>query len=63
MMTVEFNVVVGMKATSVITFGDVDLSFAAVVMGNFDIDFGISVTAVRVSVAARCINVRLIVSK
>lgn len=46
MTTLEFNVVIGVKAPSVITFGDVDLFFAAVAMRNFDVNLGISVAAV-----------------
>ena len=46
MTMLELNVVIGMKASSVLTFGDVDLFFAAVVVRNFDIDLGISVAAV-----------------
>ena len=46
MTALELNVVIGMKASSVLTFGDVDLFFAAVVVRNFDIDLGISVAAV-----------------
>ena len=46
MTTLEFNVVVGLKASSVVTFGNVDLFFAAVAVRNFDVDLSISVSAV-----------------
>ena len=46
MTTLEFNVVIGVKASSIITFRDVDLFFAAVVVRNFDVDLCISIAAV-----------------
>lgn len=46
MTTLKFNVVIGVKASSVITFGDVDLFFVAVAVRYFNVDFGISVAAV-----------------
>ena len=46
MMTLELNVVVRVEASSVITFGAVDVFFAAVVLRNFNVDLGISVAAV-----------------
>ena len=47
MTTLKFNVVIGVKASSVITFGDVDLFFAAaMVVRDFDVDLGISVVMV-----------------
>ena len=51
MTTLEFNVVIGMNASSVITFGDVDLFFAAAVVRDFDVNLGIRVAAVLISVA------------
>lgn len=50
MTTLEFNVVIGVNASSVFTFGDVDFFFRAVVVRNFDINLGISVAAVWISV-------------
>lgn len=44
--TLEFNVVIGMKASAIITLGDVDLCFAAVVVRNFNVKLGIGVAAV-----------------
>ncbi len=78
MTTLKLNVVVGMKATSVITFSDVDFFFAAVVVRNFDVDFGfffaavvmrkfdvdlgVSVAALRISVTANNVGVSIISS-
>ena len=62
MTTLKFNVVVGMKATSVITFSDVDFFFAAVVMRKFDVDLGVSVAALRISVTANNVGVNIISS-
>ncbi len=44
--TFKLNVVIWMKASTVITFCNVDLFFAPVVVRNFDVDLGISVAAV-----------------
>lgn len=47
MTTLEFDVVIGMEAASVITFGDVNLFFAAVmVVRNLYVDLSISIAAV-----------------
>ena len=47
MTTFEFNVVIGVKASSVIAFSNIDLFFAAaLVVRNFDINLGVSVAAV-----------------
>ena len=46
MTTFEFNVVIGVKASSVIAFSKIDLFFAAAVVRNLDINVGISVAAV-----------------
>ena len=47
MTTLVFYVVIGLKAASVIAFSNVDLFFAAmVVVGYFDVDLCISITAV-----------------
>ena len=47
MTTLKFDVVIGLKASSVFTFGDVDLFFAAVLaMRNFYVDLRIGVATV-----------------
>ena len=51
MTTLKLKVVIRMEASSVIAFGNVDFFFAAVVVRNFNVDLGISVAAVGVSVA------------
>ena len=53
MTTFKLKVVIRVEASSVITFGNVNLFFAAVVMRNFNVDLGISVTTVGISVAIR----------
>lgn len=51
MTTLKLKVVIRVEASSVITFGNVNLFFAAAVVRNFNVDLGISVAAVRISVA------------
>ena len=51
MTTLKLKVVIRVEASSVITFGDVNLFFAAVVVRNFNVDLCISVAAVGISVA------------
>lgn len=50
MTTLKLKVVIRMEASSVITFGNVNLFFAAVVVRNFNVDLGISVAAIGISV-------------
>ena len=58
MMTLKLKVVIRVEASSVITFGNVNLFFAAVVVRNFNVNLGISVVAV----VARNFNVDLGIS-
>ena len=44
--TFEFNVVIGVKASSVVAFGNINLFFAAAVVRNFDVNLGVSVAAI-----------------
>ena len=59
--TLEFYVVIGVKAASVIAFGDVNLFFAAmvVVMRSFYVDLSISIAAVRISVTASNVDISM----
>ena len=57
MTTLEFDVVIGLKAASVIAFGDVNLFFAVVVMRNLYIDLSISIAAVCIPVTASNVDV------
>ena len=57
MTTLEFKVVIRMKATFVFTFGDINLFFTGVAMRDFDVDLSISVMAVGISVAANDVDV------
>ena len=47
MTTFKFNVVIGVKASSVVAFSDIDLFFfAAAAVRSFDVNLGVSVAAV-----------------
>ncbi len=62
MTTLKFNVVIGVKAASVITFSNVDLFFAALVVRSLDVNLSIGVAAVRISVAVNNMDVNVVLS-
>ena len=63
MTTLNLKIVIGLEASSVITFSDVNLFFAAVVVRSFNVDLGISVAAVGISVAIKNIGSQYISTK
>ena len=61
MATLEFYVVIGVKAASVIAFSDVNLFLAAmVVVRSFYVDLSIGIAAVRISVTASNVDVSMV---